>query len=339
MVQESGRAGLYPSTGPRLTMMRRFDMTRSRSAARACGKRSAAAPRRALGGAGAGVAVLLLAALAGEVRSDTPTGMAVSVVRAKRECFSDVVRVSGTVVPKEEVQVRPEIEAGRVAQVLVDTGDSVTAGQILARLARPPGANVPAASLAVPAPAAGVVGRIMTQVGAMVAMAGPPMFLLIVGGEYDLLAEVPSTRIGKIAVGQPAQVDVVGIGVLSGRVRSIAPEINIANQTGQARISLGTDPRLKMGTFGHATVEVGTSCGASVPLSAVLYGPLGPVVQVVRDNRIETRPVPIGLLTGGNVEIRQGLNEGDLVVKRAGTFLREGDRVRPFVEDEASAGR
>lgn len=309
----------------------------ARPGARRPGVRS---KRRASAFASAAVALAVLAsALVNTARAESPAGMAVSVVRAKRECFSDVVRVTGTVVPKEELQVRPDIEGGRVTQMLVDTGNRVSAGQVLARLSRPQGPNAPGATLSVQAPAAGIIGRIMTQVGAMVAMAGPPMFLIIVGGEFDLLADIPSTRIGKIAVGQPAQVDVVGIGVISGRVRTISPEINIVSQTGQARISLGTDPRLKMGTFGRATVEVGTSCGASVPLSAVLFGPLGPVVQVVRDNRIETRPVPIGLLTGGNVEIRQGLNEGDLVVKRAGTFLREGDRVRPFIDDEASAQR
>jgi multidrug efflux pump subunit AcrA (membrane-fusion protein) len=311
---------------------------------RACvGARKGRSPvvrRRTLASLGAALALLVLApALLSAAPTEQPLGMAVSVVRVKRECFSDVVRVTGTVVPKEELQVRAEIEGVRVAQVLVETGDSVTAGQVLARLSRPQGMNVPTSSLAVQAPAAGIVGRMMTQVGAMVAMAGPPMFLIIVGGEFELLAEIPSTRIGKIAVGQPAQVDVVGVGVISGRVRTVSPEINIANQTGQARISLGTDSRLRMGTFGRASVEIGTSCGTSVPLSAILYGPLGPVVQVVRDNRIETRPVPIGLLAGGNVEIRQGLSDGDLVVKRAGTFLREGDRVRPFIEDEASAER
>ena len=277
-------------------------------------------------------------ALAGPT-SDSPPGMAVSVIRVKRECFSDVVRVTGTVVPKEEMQVRPDAEAARVTQVLVKDGDSVSNGQALARLARLQGPNAPPANFTLSAPAAGTIGRIMTQAGAMASMAGPPMFLIIVGGDFELLAEIPSTRIGKIAVGQPAKVDVVGIGVLSGRVRAVSPEINIANQTGQARISLGTDDRLKMGAFGRATVEVGTSCGASVPLSAVLFGPLGPVVQVVRDNRVETRPVPIGLLAGGNVEVKQGLNVGDLVVRRAGTFLRENDRVRPFIEDAASAER
>ena len=86
----------------------------------------------------------------------------------------------------------------------------------------------------------------------------------------------------------------------------------------------------------RANVEVGRSCGSTIPLSAVLYGPEGAVVQVVRDDRVETRRVRVGLLAGGNAEIREGLNEGDMVVSRAGAFLREGDRVRPIVASSAT---
>jgi multidrug efflux pump subunit AcrA (membrane-fusion protein) len=74
-------------------------------------------------------------------------------------------------------------------------------------------------------------------------------------------------------------------------------------------------------------------------LSAVLYGPEGAVVQVVRDDRIETRRVRVGLLSGGKAEIREGLSEGDQVVARAGTFLREGDRVRPMPEQASRPTR
>jgi hypothetical protein len=35
------------------------------------------------------------------------------------------------------------------------------------------------------------------------------------------------------------------------------------------------------------------------------------------------------LTSGGQIEIRDGLNEGDDVVARAGALLREGDPVRP----------
>ncbi len=66
-----------------------------------------------------------------------------------------------------------------------------------------------------------------------------------------------------------------------------------------------------------------------MPLTAVLYGSAGTVVQVVRRQRVETRRVEVGLMSGGQVEIRDGIAEGDIVVARAGALLREGDPVRP----------
>jgi len=68
----------------------------------------------------------------------------------------------------------------------------------------------------------------------------------------------------------------------------------------------------------------------------VLYGTAGTVVQVVRRDRVETRQVEVGWMSAGQVEIRSGLNEGDIVVARAGALLREGDAVRP-VEAAAEA--
>jgi HlyD family secretion protein len=66
-----------------------------------------------------------------------------------------------------------------------------------------------------------------------------------------------------------------------------------------------------------------------VPLTAILYGTAGTVVQVIHRDRVETKHVEIGLMSGGQVEVRDGLTEGDVVVARAGALLREGDPVRP----------
>jgi HlyD family secretion protein len=57
---------------------------------------------------------------------------------------------------------------------------------------------------------------------------------------------------------------------------------------------------------------------------------------VVRDNRVETRNVTVGLIEAGKAEISEGLSEGDVVVARAGAFLRDGDRVRPVKAPEPS---
>ena len=68
-------------------------------------------------------------------------------------------------------------------------------------------------------------------------------------------------------------------------------------------------------------------------MSAVVYNPDTITVQVVANGIVETRRVKPGLTADGFVEIREGLAEGDLVVTRAGTFLRNGDTVRPVLAD------
>lgn len=93
------------------------------------------------------------------------------------------------------------------------------------------------------------------------------------------------------------------------------------------RISLPHNPLLRIGVFARA-------CDVAVPLSALLFGPEGPVVQMIRNDRIETRRVTIGVPAKNNVQIREGVTEGDLIVVRAGAFLREGDRVRPVVSGD-----
>jgi HlyD family secretion protein len=94
-------------------------------------------------------------------------------------------------------------------------------------------------------------------------------------------------------------------------------------------VGVTTNRRLLVNSSGRATITTGKSCGVSVPLTAVLYGPAGTVVQVIRRARVETKRVEVGLMSGGQVEIREGLQEGDIVVARAGALLREGDPVRP----------
>jgi multidrug efflux pump subunit AcrA (membrane-fusion protein) len=287
----------------------------------------------------AAAAAALATAAVAQPSAGAAVGMAVTVTKASRTCFTDTLQVSGVLVPREEVFVRPDTEGLQVAQIAVEDGERVSAGQNLARLVRPEGQG-PAASATVRSPAAGIVNHRTIRVGMTASARADPLFRIIVNGEVELQGDVPATRIAKLAPGQTARVELAGVGEVTGRVRVVAPEVDLATQLGRTRISLGNDEKFKVGAYARAIVEVGRSCGATIPLSAVLYGPEGAIVQVVRDDRVETRRVRVGLLSGGNAEIREGLNEGDMVVARAGAFLREGDRVRPILpESGASAAR
>jgi HlyD family secretion protein len=256
---------------------------------------------------------------------DAPKGAAVTVLKAAKSCFNAVVEVSGLVIAREEAAVRPDRPGLKVAEILAEAGDTVTAGQTLARLSLPEGGAAP-----VQAPVAGLILSSSAVVGAPASSKGEALFSLIARSEFDMVGLVASQDVGKLAVNQPARIKVVGAGEVDGKVRRVAPTIEPNSQLGQVVVSVTTNRRLLVNSFARAQIVTGRSCNnVSVPLTAVLYGPAGTVVQVVRRGRVETKRVEVGLMSAGQIEIRDGVIEGDTVVARAGAQLREGDPVRP----------
>ncbi len=243
---------------------------------------------------------------------DGPKGAAVTVLKAAKSCFSNIVEVSGILIPKEETAVRPERLGLKVAEILADAGDTVTAGQTLARLTLPEGGIAQ-----VQAPVAGLISSSSAVVGAVASGKGEALFSIIARSEFDLVGLVPVRDIAKLAVNQTARIKIIGAGEVDGKVRRVATTVEPNSQLGQVFVSVTTNRRLLVNSSGRAMIKTGQSCGA------------GTVVQVVRRARVETRRVEVGLMSGGQVEIRDGLVEGDIVVARAGALLREGDPVRP----------
>lgn len=290
----------------------------------------------ALAGGGAIAAAILLAPTALALGADAvapaaPVGMAVTAAKAKNACFSDTILVVGTVVPRDEILVRPDREGLKITEILAHAGDGVSANQVLARLAAP---NDQGASDAIHAPAGGTILTAPTVVGEAVSARGEPLFRIVAEGDLEMSAEVPAKDASRLAAGQKAKVKIAGMGESPGLVRSVSATVDPATQLGHARISLEHNPLMRVGAFARAAIDAGESCAVSIPLSALLFGPEGAVVQVIRDNRIETHRVKTGLFAQSNVQIREGLAAGDVIVVRAGAFLRDGDRVRPVLDGE-----
>ena len=259
-----------------------------------------------------------------------PKGAAVTVLKAVKSCFSNIVEVSGILIPKEETAVRPERPGLKVAEILAEAGDSVTAGQALARLTLPEGGSVQ-----IQAPVAGAISASTAVIGSVASPRGEALFSIIARSEFDLVGMVPVRDLPKLAVNQTARIKMIGAGEVDGKVRRVASTIEPNSQLGQVFVGVALPRKLLVNSSGRALIKTGQSCGISVPLTAILYGSAGTVVQVVRRARVETKQVEVGLMSAGQVEIKSGIQEGDIVVARAGALLREGDPVRPVTAAEA----
>ncbi|WP_165406003.1 efflux RND transporter periplasmic adaptor subunit [Bradyrhizobium genosp. SA-3] len=269
---------------------------------------------------------------AGAAEDDAPKGPAVTVLKVAKSCFSDIVEATGTIIAREETSVRPERPGLKVTEVLAEAGQTTTAGQVLARLALPEGGT-----LQVTAPVAGVIATSTAQIGNLASAKGEALFTIVARSEYDLVGLVATTDMRKLAVNQQATVRIAGAGDIDGKIRRIGPTVEQNIQQGMVYIGISSQKRLLLNASGRALIKTGQSCNVAVPLTAVQYSSAGTVVQVIRRNRVETKRVEIGLMSGGNIEVRDGLNDGDVIVARAGALLREGDPVRPVMASAEAA--
>lgn len=77
-----------------------------------------------------------MAHAAEETAAPAPSALTVSVVSPKAERLPETLLVTGSLLPREEIEVGPEIEGHRLEAVLVEAGDRVEKGQVLAHLSR-----------------------------------------------------------------------------------------------------------------------------------------------------------------------------------------------------------
>jgi multidrug efflux pump subunit AcrA (membrane-fusion protein) len=272
---------------------------------------------------------------------ETTSKALVMVTKSTNACFSDLVRVTGFVVPRREAVVGVDQEGSRVSDLLVREGEMVSENQELARLALPPpqpgapGAGSRPAPTSLRAPAAGLLTQVNTIVGAPASPQAGPMFRIAVNNEIDLDAEVPAVHMMKLNPGATVRVSRDNGPDLAGRVRLVSPQIDRTTQLGHVRITLTNHPSLKIGMFAQASIDAKRSCGVAIPRTAIDHL----TVQVVKGNTVETRHVRVGLVSDTSTEILEGLDVGEIVVADAGSSLHDGDQIKTMFAEELDRTR
>lgn len=126
------------------------------------------------------------------------------------------------------------------------------------------------------------------------------------------------------------RIDALGRQVYPGKISSIYPTIDPATRLGQIVVALSPVPKgARAGQFCRVTLHSKTSNPIVIPFSALRRDPKGEFVFVVgKDDKVIRQPIVSGLRLTDRLEVIDGLQPGQQVVKKGFLGLAVGDKVK-----------
>jgi RND family efflux transporter MFP subunit len=189
------------------------------------------------------------------------------------------------------------------------------------------------------APFAGVItqryanqGALM-QAGTSSSTQAMPLVRLSQDDIFRLVIPVPESYVRYIHVGDPVQVKVPSLNrTLPGKVARFSEDVKEDTRTMHTEVDVpNPNGVLFEGLYAEATVTLENKNNVLyVPVQAVDHnGDRTTVFVVSSANKLERRPVVLGIQTASDAEVVSGLEEGDLVVVSDRSSLKEGEEVQP----------
>lgn len=178
----------------------------------------------------------------------------------------------------------------------------------------------------------GVISSRSATVGAVVG-AGTELFRLIRQGRLEWRAEVTATELGKLAPGTSALVTAANGTQLKGKVRTIAPTIDLQNRSALVYVDLSpaaakTAPA-RAGMFASGTFELGTSEALTVPQQCiVIRDGFSYVFRLNADQRVTQVKITPGRRLEDRIEVVEGVAPDAVLVASGAGFLNDGDLVK-----------
>lgn len=177
------------------------------------------------------------------------------------------------------------------------------------------------------APISGVVAELGVRDGAMVSP-GMLLFRIVNLSTVWVMADVPEALASQVRMGSAAEIHVAGLGdTFAGKLSAILPDVDPATRTLKARVELNNPGLvLKPGMFVRVMFKQASKVQSlMIPQEAVIATGKRTVVIVAGEGG-HYRPVEVqlGRESGGDVEVKSGLSEGQKIVA-SGQFMLDSE--------------
>ena len=145
---------------------------------------------------------------------------------------------------------------------------------------------------------------------------------------------VPESAVGAVHDGTPVEICIDGIDrTVSGKVTRFSHQMNPQTRTMETEVDIPNDDLgITPGMFGWAELTLEEHQDVlCVPVQALKAGDNPPVYIVDKENRIEERPVKLGLETPNRAEIVSGVQLGEMVFISNRSQVHVGATVQPKI--------
>jgi HlyD family secretion protein len=158
------------------------------------------------------------------------------------------------------------------------------------------------------------------------------LFTIIQNNSLELKLKVPETDLNKIRPGQSANIinNQNSNEPIVGKIREIDPIVDSNSRQAFVKVNLPSKTNLQPGMFLEAAITTSQEQGTTVPIKALLPQTEDNAIAFVlqNNNTVEARPVKMGeILTNNQIEVLNGLENGEYVVVKGAAYLKNGDRV------------
>jgi RND family efflux transporter MFP subunit len=191
----------------------------------------------------------------------------------------------------------------------------------------------------------GVISSRSATLGA-VAAKGQELFRMVRQNRLEWRGEVTAAEMAQLRPGITVSVEVPNVGSIKGKIRSLAPTLDVKSRNGLVYVDLPDAARhgLRAGMFARGEFEIGINTGLLVPQDAIsLREGFSYVFKLGEQNgeltKVTQVKVQLGRRTGDSLEIRSGLQPDDRLVASGASFLADGDVVRMVQQDTVRAMR
>lgn len=234
------------------------------------------------------------------------------------------------------LQASGAISKQQIGQYL--TAEATAKARVVAAKSALDVANLRMKYTQVVAPDHGIISARMATVGA-VAGAGTELFRLIRQGRLEWRAEVTSAELGQLKPGTVATITAPNGEQASGKVRMVAPTVDVNNRTGLVYVDIDlsksktADQSFKAGMFAKGEFVLGSSQAMTIPQQAVVVRDgFSYVFKLNPDQRVSQIKVQTGRRMKVNgieqVEVIGGINAGTQIAASGVGFLNDGDLVK-----------